>query len=224
MSQCNVASLRFYANVLLLKCMPHLLFPAGPFLISCDDNNLYLKVNINEAGDYLVKTTPKKEMASHFFLTTSKSGKEFSIIYINTQTKSPRYLYAPLNVLGANDGPLIMNSVADEDKTTFRLFSRRVNDFKAVDTSEWVDSNEIFYINCKTKFMRRSGYICVKKVKTPDDTYYTNTCCVPSMRHDDDHFLLFQLVRPPSDHENRITIDSTTGKLCKSLIGIMDQF
>ena len=153
--------------------------------------------------------TRKIEESSNFFISSNEDGDnpyEFSIMYLAESPMKdrgikpvPRYLFAPVNTFGKNNGPLMFRLDAKDTKTKLTLHSRRVRLFNPVDTKDWITSKDIFYINCKQRAVRRNGYICVKK--TPKDCDIKEeyiTCCVPTIKkHDEstDHSMLFRLIR-----------------------------
>ena len=110
-----------------------------------------------------------------------------------------RYLYAPVNTFGQNNGPLTLRLDAKDTKTKMTLHSRRVRHFNPVDTEEWVSSRDIFYVNCKQRAVKRNGYVCVKA--TPHASGVNEdyiTCCVPTIKKHDEtksHYMLFRLIR-----------------------------
>ena len=191
--------------IIFLSLLPLPPFTAGPFIISCNDETVFLKVT----SDYKVVGTSNIEDSSDFFISSNEDGDsayEFSIMYmapspLGTGIKPiARYLYAPVNSFGNNHGPLGLRLDAKDSKTKLTLHSRRIRHFRPVDTKDWVSSSDIYYLNCKQRAVKKNGYICVRQ--TPREAGSTDTeyitCCVPSIKkHDEskDHFMLFRLIR-----------------------------
>lgn len=177
----------------------------GPFLISCRDETLFLKVT----DDFQVVGTTSIEDSSPFYISSNEDGDspyEFSVLFM---ADSPlkhrgvkpvaRYLYAPVNAFGNNHGPLTLRLDAKDTKTKMTLHSRRVRHFNPVDTRDWVNSSDIFYVNCKQRSVKKNGYVCVRR--TPGGRGVGAefiTGCVPSIkRHSEvrDQYMLFRLLR-----------------------------
>ena len=199
---------------------------AGPFIMCCNDETIFLKVT----RDFKVVGTTKIEESSNFFVSSNEDGDhpyEFSIMYMAPSLLEgrgikpiPRYLYAPVNTFGKNEGPLTLRLDAKDTKTRMTLNSRRVRHFNPVDIKDWVNSKDIFYINCKQRAVKKNGFICVKK--TPHDSHVPDeyiTYCVPTIKkhnEDKDHFMLFRLIRagkrdPPKQKKENDPDDEPLG-------------
>lgn len=187
------------------------MYIAGPFIISCNHERLFLQVT----PDFKVVATTDIKHASKFSISFNDEGGQsyqFSIMYVTESplrgnmaeeiqmNSVPHYLYASVDALGRNKGPLALRLDAKDSKTKLCLHSRRVHNYRPVETKDWISSLDIFYINCKQRKVQRNAYICVKK--TPDDrddvTAGFITCCVPTIsrhREDRDSFMLFRLIR-----------------------------
>lgn len=195
---------------------------AGPFIISCKDETLFLRV----ISDFKVVATTRIEDSSNFFISSNEDGDspyEFSIMYMAASPLEgrgikpiSRYLYAPVNAFGNNDGPLGLRLDAKDTKTKMNLHSRRVRHFNPVDTKDWVGSRDIFYVNCKQRSVKKNGYICVKRAPrgaSIEDEYIT--CCVPTIKkHNEtkDHYMLFRLLRagkknPPKPKKEQLNLE-----------------
>lgn len=169
----------------------------GPFIISCNDESCFLKVTDN----FNVVATSTITDASDFFINYEGHPTcdfEFSISYRHSsplgQEVKPifRYLYAPVNILGKNDGPLMVRLDATDKHTKMTLHSRRMHTFIPVDTKNWLTSRDIFYISCKQRTFGRDSFICVMKPKNSQEYI---TCCVPTAEEHNDHHMLFRLLR-----------------------------
>ena len=191
-----------YIKINLLHIFTHL---AGPFIISCNNDTIFLKVI---PTTFNVVATMNIEESSNFFVSSSEDRNhphEFSIMYIPSScleeqgvSPIPLYLYAPVNALGKNNGPLTFRLAAKDTKTNMTLNHRRTRHLNPADPKDWVNSREIFYICCKQRIIMRNGYICVKK--KPLGSLLTEefiTCCVPSIKkHNEERncYMLFRLL------------------------------
>ena len=188
---------------------------------------MFLKVT----PDFQVVATSKIEDSSDFFISSNEDGDspyEFSIMYMAPSPLEERgikpiarYLYAPVNSFGRNAGPLGLRLDAKDTKTKLTLHSRRVHHYLPVDTKDWINSKDIFYLNCKQRAVKKNGYICVKRAPREsgvDEDYLT--CCVPTIKkHNElkDHFMLFRLIRAgkrvPGKHGAKKDEDEEDGGL-----------
>lgn len=178
---------------------------AGPFVISCHNETIFLKVT----PDFRVVGTTDIKDSSDFFISSNEDGEnpyEFSIMYMAASPLKDRgiepisrYLYAPVNTFGNNSGPLTLRLDAKDAKTKMTLHSRRTRHSNPVDTTDWVNSSDIFYVNCKQRAVKKDGYISMKRGPpgTGRDEEYI-TCCVPSTKSHSDtrnQHMLFRLLR-----------------------------
>ena len=186
--------------------IPFCTTPAGPFLIRCVTNNLYLNV----VGVNNVKATPNVSSASEFYLKPSGNPmhpEEFYICYFSSKhtehdqqmfsddvttmhdaKRVPQYLQTPVSIFGSNPGPLEFGyHVRDRDTRLVLQSSVRKHHQPPVSLSAWMSGNEICFIQCARR--RKNGYVAVKQSE-----YSTFTCCVPSKR-DSSVSTLFQLVQ-----------------------------
>ena len=204
---------------------------AGPFIISCNNERIYLKVTPNLE----VVATTKIEDSSDFFISYNEDGRsayEFSITYMAPSSLAdryvkpiPSYLYAPVNIRGKNRGPLTVRLDAAATHTKLTLRSRRINQFNPVDTKDWLSSRDIFYINCKNKVFTNS-FICVKRRPRFSEEYITS--CVNSIsKHNvaTQHFMLFRLLRAAKrnplecQEERKKAVDEPLGIRKSSVFG-----
>ena len=109
----------------------------------------------------------------------------------------PRYLHAPVGVLGNNFGPLHLKNHVLESQSRLTLHNRLLKHYTPVDIAPWVDGRDVFFINCARRRAKRDGYICVKLVTSrgggrPELT----TACVPAKRfhNERDTWMLFRLL------------------------------
>ena len=209
----------------------------GPFIISCHNETIFLKVT----PDFQVVATSKVEDSSDFYITYSEDGHsafEFSITYLAPSSLTrreikpiSRYLYAPVDARGRNSGPLTLQLNAESKHTRMTLYSRRVKNSGPVDTKDWLTSRNIFFINCKQRFFRSDSYICVKSAPQNSAEEYT-TCCVPTTKMHDEtkqHYMLFRLIRaskrePQEEAKRKAELeDSPLGIRRKSLAEKIEQ-
>ncbi len=189
------------STVLHVKTPCYIFYLAGPFIISCNDEEIFLKVTPN----YRVVGTSKIEESSEFLISEEDDrGYKFSVMYVTPSRLGKeikpiaRYLYTPVNFLGKSSGPLELRLNAKDSKTQLTLHSRRVRNLRPVKTKDWVSSVDIFYLNCKQRAIKKNSYICVKQ--TPQgcdvDAEYI-TCCAPSIKEHEleDTFMLFRLIQ-----------------------------
>ena len=115
----------------------------------------------------------------------------------------PRYMSAPVNVLGYNAGPLKLSFTASHSSSRLTLHSRLVKDYTPIDIKNWVNGKEAFFLNCARRLMKRDGYVCVKRQRQ----HRLTTACVPSTSsHDETNtWMLFRLLhRSIRDHNRTV--------------------
>ncbi len=195
--------------------------PAGPFLISCGNDNIFWTVN-TERG-YAVEGTRNIQNASLFFIIPIDDGHpyEFNIAHYgdnhqflrrsstlvstskNVIEPVARYVDASAGVRGRNSGPLHLKFHLHESSSRLTLHSRVIKKSAPIDTAAWVSGREVFFINCARRRLKRDGYICMKQVRRHGQPEFI-TACVPSTRcHDDRNtFMIFRLLSP-SYRENQ---------------------
>ena len=185
---------------------------AGPFLIAFGSEKSLQYWTVSD--NFTVRGTRNAQEASLFFITPSETGShpyEFHIAYMgddhlqSTPTLSqkalnviPRYLNANVSAFGTNSGPLRLEyHVSGHSRL---LLFERVADKKGPSSIQtWVQGQDMFFINCARRWMKRDGYIAVKQ----NDEEEWITCCVARRSsHDDTNtFLLFRLL-PASYRDN----------------------
>ena len=114
-----------------------LLFPTeGPYLISCHDGTIFLKVVQDENDHAFVYATTKTEDTSYFYIVLTDDGNNPYEFYIGWQkseaTNKPgtmRYLNAPLSISGYNNGPLTLESLGKKQNSIFSVNSRLMDSF-----------------------------------------------------------------------------------------------
>ena len=183
---------------------------------------MFLTVNTDT---YTVAATEDVGNASLFYIFPNEDGKhpyEFVLAFYGdgqtalkrkTSTLTPvldksidplpRYLSAPVNVLGHNPGPLHLHLTAYESNARLTLHSRLVKKYTPIDTSNWVLGREAFFINCARRRLKRDGYVCVKQRQRGRQRQLI-TACVSSKRHHDDRttWMLFRLLHPSVRNES----------------------
>lgn len=153
--------------------------------------------------------TSKIEDSSDFYISYNEDGHsayEFSITYMASSSLEgreikpiSRYLYAPVNSRGKFSGPLTLQLNATDIYSKMTLHSRRERHSDPVDTKDWLNSQDIFYISCKRRFFLSDSYICVKRMpQTSALTEEYTTYCVPTIRKHNNsrqRYMLFRLIR-----------------------------
>ena len=114
--------------------------------------------------------------------------------YINLQPTS-RYLDSIINICGENPGPLQLRYGVNEIHSRMHLISRTVEHFAPFGISSWIDGEEIFYIQCARRRLKKNGYICVKQIDFEGTKKYI-TACISNLREHNDKsiFMLFRLL------------------------------
>ena len=193
----------------------------GPYIISCDDNRLFLTV---DTSNHTVLATHEIGNASLFFIDPNEDTgniNEFTITYYGdseaaaltlpssrltptseeVQRPLGRYLSAPHNIAGFHSGPLQLQFTAMESDSRFKLLSRLVKHHSPVDISEWVHGREAFYISCHHKTFKKDGYVCIRRRRNE-----FVTACVPrrTFHNEVDTWMLFRIL--PHTFRNRATI------------------
>ena len=190
---------------------------AGPYLIACNNDRIFWMVNAD--NHYSVEATRDIKQASAFFIFPNEDGGhpyEFVIGYYGDSPKVlkqkasilihtpwpemnpiPRYLHAPVGVLGNNFGPLHLKNHMLESQSRLTLDNRLLKHYTPVDIAPWVDGRDVFFINCARRRAKRDGYICVKSVTSrrggrPE----LRTGCVPTKRSHNERntWMLFRLL------------------------------
>ena len=146
---------------------------AGPFIIACNNDEVYLTVNKEEG--YTIEGTINIAKASPFNIVPSDGShpSEFMIVYYDEKNSEkhcllrrgsssltsqfqhgihpmPRYLNAEVNTMGRNPGPLQLSIHVDESSARLVLQSR-VKSRKhrtVVDNNPWVSGREVYSIRC----------------------------------------------------------------------------
>ena len=82
------------------------------------------------------------------------------------------------------------------------LISRIVEHFSPFGISSWINGEEIFYIQCARRRLKKNGYICVKQIDFEGTKKYI-TACISNLRKHNEKciFMLFRLL-PASIREN----------------------
>ncbi len=176
----------------------HTLAIEGPFLIACNDDQIFLKVNEQSQ----VVGVEDHTMASSFFLVPtydSRYPREFALTHFSVKKfrdidPVPRYLNITTGMCGRNNGPLTVKFDVKEHESRLILHSRLTSPHHAVEITPWVAGREAYYISTARRLFKRKGYICVKR---RGGRYITT--CVPSVEHHSEplrQFMVFRLIRP----------------------------
>lgn len=187
----------------------------GPYVIACADDRLYL--TIDKEANYSAVATGNISKASLFYIVPTDDGgnpNEFLIMLCGDKEKkatldrslsSPnsfhlnpvgRYLAAPINSFGKNNGPLLMKDTVDQSKCRFCLHSRLTHHRQyrtAVNIQDWTRSKDVFFINCARRKFKIDGYLCVNQRKAGGSCV---TACVssPKKHNNSDTYMLFRLL------------------------------
>ena len=220
-------SCKLFINVCLLLIMltKSFLLAAGPFLIKCEESEIYWKVN--DANGFAIEGTRQPSQASLFLVIPNDDGDhpyEFligwqkdhkpallhsdSTIFQSEERKGARmfrYLNAHVNILGQNSGPLCLSNNIHEEDARFALHNRLLRKHVApVDLREWVSGKDQFFINCSRRKRSKNGFLAIKRVVQREEgqVEYTSVC-VPSVKHNNevDTFMLFSLVSPKAKED-----------------------
>ena len=183
-----------------------LTYAAGPFLVSFGTGRqkYYWKVN----GNYEVRATNEINKASPFYIIPYENcthPHEFHIAYMDeneptdeqleahTHPKkiSPRrYLDADVSVFGTNSGPLRFVYHVSE-RSRLLLFGRVDNGEGPISTTTWTQGDDMFFINCTRRRMKREGYIGMHLHRRE----WVSGCFARRSTHNErDTFMLFRLL------------------------------
>ena len=179
----------------------------GPFIVSCDNDSLYLCVlpnntvvamrDIKQAYLFTIKPTDDGDNLYEFYFAHygDNCKSEYSLLGSQLKHLEPmaRYLEANVNVLGKNPGPLKMKQNANHESSRFVLHGRLSTTFTPCKINNWVSGKEIFYINCSRREWAKDGYICVRQASSQESFI---TACVSSIKSHNDRtcFMLFRLL------------------------------
>ena len=194
---------------------------AGPFIIACNNDEVYLTVNKEEG--YTIEGTINIAKASPFHIVPSDGShpSEFMIVYHGEKNSEgrrllrrgsssltslfhqtirpmPRYLNAEVSTMGRNPGPLQLSMHVDESSARLVLQSR-VKSRKhrtVVDNSPWVSGREVYSIRCARRRLKREGYLCMKFKPGRENRPAYCTSIVPSVngQKEENTFMLFRLL------------------------------
>ena len=174
--------------------------------------------------DYSIRGTNKIENASLFFIISSDSGRhpyEFHIAYrgdnrhmLKKRVSSltplsqkaveaiPRYLNASVSVFGTNQGPLYLQYHVSE-RSRLLLFGRVANEKGPVSTTTWTQGQDMFFINCARRRMKKDGYIAMRRRRRNREVEWVSACYPRRHDHNDRSiFMLFRLL-PASYRDKR---------------------
>ena len=141
---------------------------AGPFLIACNFDSLFLRVN----DSFEVVCTDDPSKASQFYVIPNDNDEDqFGIAYkakSSQQNMMPTtcYLSAPVNIFGHNPGPLkVTTEQPSSEDLNMTIENRLTRCSVPVDLEKWVHGEDVFYINCARRFVFGNAYMCVKQYK-----------------------------------------------------------
>ena len=195
--------------------MPCFLFTvAGPFLVAFGSEARLCFWTVNE--EYEIYSTNNRQNASLFFIVSSDGGNhphEFHIAYkgdnrqvLRKQVSSltplsqkavepiPRYLDAQVSVFGTNPGPLRLVYYVSE-RSRLLLFGRIANEKGAVNPTAWTRGEDMFFINCARRRMKRDGYIGMRRRHRNREEEWISVCFPHRGAHNDrSKIMLFRLL------------------------------
>ncbi len=193
----------------------------GPYLISCNDATVFLKVVLDDNDQGFVYGTTKIEDASDFHITlTDECSRpyEFYIGWQKSETSempgTMRYLHAPLSIAGYNYGPLTIESRGKKRYSVFSINSRlldtfcglhvRVRSSSNINPEAWFKGLESFLISCSGRTIGMGGFLAVQRNTGASKEEY-RTICKPdaSGRHNRYVHMTFQL-HPKDKKQNLI--------------------
>ena len=172
----------------------------------------YWTVNEN----YEIYGTSNPQNASLFFIISSDSGRhpyEFHIAYkgdnhhvlkkrVSSLTPNsqraveaiPRYLDAEVSIFGTNPGPLQLVYHVSE-RSRLLLYGRIANEKGPISPSTWMQGNDMFFINCARRRMKRDGYIAMRRHRRNGEIEWVSACFPTRSSHNDRRrFMLFRLL------------------------------
>ena len=180
-----------------------------------------------DATTHSVRATEEVENASIFYIYPDEEGNhpyEFIIGYFGdglsalkrtastltpvqneTVRPLPRFMSAPVNTLGYNGGPLQLHFTASHSSSRLTLHSRLVKQYVPTDISNWVNGKEAFFLNCARRFLKRDGFVCVRRQQRGNHRSLT-TACVPakSFHNETSTWMLFRLHHPSIRERSRV--------------------
>ncbi|CAI8056087.1 hypothetical protein GBAR_LOCUS30553 [Geodia barretti] len=149
---------------------------SGPFLVAFGSERSLRYWTVNE--NYEIYGTSNPQNASLFFIISSDSGQhphEFHIAYKGdnrhvlkkrvssltpfsqrTVEAIPRYLDAVVSIFGSNPGPLQLVYHVSE-RSRLLLYRRIANEKGPISLSTWTQGDDVFFINCARRSMKRDG-------------------------------------------------------------------
>ena len=216
------------------------LHTVGPFFISCNREKLFLTV---DKDSFQVQVTDDIATAKQFYIVRCDEGDDhFNIVYeapvsleddekrkfeaavgpLQNKRPIPMYLCALVNWRGRSqpNEPLKMRMNGMASNSRLAIHSRKSKRFQPEKLTEWVNENEIFFINCQERSVKRpldkSSYLCIYKSR---ETGAFVTGCRPNIKSDkDDRFMLFRLIKPKqkrlNDSEETDGDDGQKGNYC----------
>ena len=201
---------------------------AGPFIVACNDDGVYLTVN--KSQNYAVEGTLNISKASPFHIIPSDGShpNEFMMVYYSEKatiqkqklrrgsssltthlqmavSPMPRYLKANTSITGRNHGPLTMEMKIDETCARLVLQSRIISKKHnmVMDTSSWVTGREVYFIRCARRRFKKEGFLCMKYKPSQEGLPpYRLKIASSHEKHDENHFMLFRLLPLSLKHQH----------------------
>ena len=196
-------------------------YTAGPFIISCNNDGVYLTVNKDQ--NYSIEGTININKASPFHIVPSDGShpNEFMMVYYGEKSfgryqqlrrgssslnahleqavsPMPKYLNADASVRGKNPGPIQVEMKVEESCARLVLQSRILTKKHqmVMDTTSWVNGREVYFIRCARRRFKKEGYLCMKFKPGQDHVPPYRMKIVPSTdaHNDENKFMLFRLL------------------------------
>ena len=194
---------------------------AGPFIISCNNDGVYLTVNKDENNSLEGTININKASTFHIVPSDGSHPNEFMIIYSSEDTSArrdqlrrgstslnvhlqqavcpmPKYLNADASVRGKSPGPIYMEMKVKELCAKLVLQSRVLTKKHQVvmDTTSWVNGRDVYFIRCARRRFKKEGYLCMKFKPGQDHVPPYRIKIVPSTNahNEDNKFMLFRLL------------------------------
>ena len=211
----------FYMYIVYMAFVFLCIYTAGPFLIAAGSERSLRFWTVND--DYTVHATSNPQNASLFFTISNDSGKhpyEFHIAYMGDNRHIlkkrvssltplsqkacqpiPRYLNASVNAFGINRGPLSLDYYVS-GHSRLLLFGRVSNDAGPISGETWAHGQDMYFINCARRRMKRDGYIGIRRRRRHGEDEWITSCFSSRFEHNESNvFMLFRLL-PGSYRDN----------------------
>ena len=150
--------------------------------------------NIKEASQfYILPTADSKGHPYEFYIAYYDNLPPTSHSSSGMLGPIARYLQAPCNIRGTNQGPLSVCHHGAQSNCRFAIHSRLVlGNAVPLALPSWTTGREIFFINCLGRKYRKDGYLCVRQ--SQGSNYITSCVSGTSAHNGYSMFMLFRLL------------------------------